>query len=61
MNKNKHTVSSGIQNISTDPTHRTLLTQLIRIISETNGISLKDTLELLSESELKDINSLAFD
>jgi hypothetical protein len=47
--------------INEDPTHRQLLKYLVRTISETNGISLKDTLELLASSELKEKNALAYD
>jgi len=50
-----------MKHISEDQTHRDLLHHLIRIISETNGISLKDTLELLVESDLKTENELAYD
>ncbi len=44
-----------------DKTHRALLGNIIRIISETNGISLRDTLELLIAGDLKKENTLAFD
>jgi len=46
--------------ISEDPIHRDLLRQVIRTISETNGISLKDTLELMASSELKNENAFAY-
>lgn len=44
-----------------DKNQRDLLRAIIRIIGETNGIALKDTLELLVHSELKKENSLAYD
>ncbi len=44
-----------------DQNQRDLLRNVIKIISETNGISLRDTLDLLLESRLKKENSLAFD
>ncbi|GIL17575.1 MAG: hypothetical protein BroJett040_13260 [Oligoflexia bacterium] len=50
-----------MQDINKDQTHRDLLRNLIKIISETNGVSLLDTLELLVSSELKDENDLAYD
>jgi hypothetical protein len=53
--------SSPLQLIKAEPTHRNLLRNLIRIISETNGVSLRDTLELLAGSELADEDDLAFD
>ena len=40
-------------------THKLLLKYLINIISETNGISLVDTLELLANSEIKNENRRA--
>jgi hypothetical protein len=43
-----------MQGINEDRTHRHLLKYLVRTISETNGISLKDTLELLATSELRE-------
>jgi hypothetical protein len=42
-------------------THGILLQNLIEIISETNGISLADTLELLAESPLKKQNQKAYE
>lgn len=44
-----------------DLTHRILLKNFIRIISETNGISLADTLELLVHSELQATSPRAFE
>ena len=44
-----------------DITHRILLRNIIRIVSETNGISLVDTLELMSLGDLKDESPRAFD
>lgn len=41
-------------------THKALLKSLVKIISETNGISLHDTLELLLNSELESENAEAF-
>lgn len=49
-----------MKSISEDKTHRKLLHHLIRIITETNGISLKDTLELLVESDLKEESPIAY-
>ena len=42
-------------------TKQDLITQLTEIISETNGISLTDTLELLANSSLKTSNKKAFE
>ena len=42
-------------------TKQDLITQLTEIISETNGISLTDTLELLANSSLKTTNKKAFE
>jgi hypothetical protein len=44
-----------------DITHRILLKSLIRIVSETNGITLVDTLDLLSHSELSSESPRAFE
>lgn len=44
-----------------DITHRILLKNFIRIVSETNGISLTDTLELLNHSELPTESPRAFE
>ena len=52
---------SPLQLISTDPTHRALLRHVIRTVSETNGVSLKDTLELMVGGEILEENALAFD
>jgi hypothetical protein len=49
------------QKITGDQTHKDLLRNIIKIISETNGISLRDTLELVSEGDLLKENSLAYD
>lgn len=46
--------------INDEITHRVLVKHLTKIISETNGISLADTLELLLNSELKHDNPNAF-
>ena len=53
--------SSPLQLISPDPTHRTLLRHVIRMVSETNGVSLRDTLELMVNGDLSEEDSLAFD
>lgn len=44
-----------------DITHRILVKSFIRMISETNGISLTDTLELLGSSELSNESPRAFE
>ena len=49
-----------MQKVIDDQTHRILLRNIIRIISETNGISLVDTLELLASSELRKENERAY-
>lgn len=41
-------------------THKALLKNLVKIISETNGISLSDTMDLLLNSDLKNENEEAF-
>ena len=46
--------------INDEITHRILLKSLTKIISETNGISLADTLELLLNSELKNESPHAY-
>lgn len=48
------------QKIIDDQTHRSLLRNIIRIITETNGISLVDTLDLLAASEIKNENERAY-
>jgi hypothetical protein len=50
-----------MQKLTGDQTHRDLLRNIVKIISETNGISLRDTLELLAEGDLLKENSLAYD
>ncbi|MFN7729768.1 MAG: hypothetical protein ACK5P7_11480 [Bdellovibrio sp.] len=49
-----------MKKVTDDQTHRALLRQLIKIVSETNGISLADTLELLADSDLKTENPRAY-
>ncbi len=44
-----------------DKSRRDLLRNIIRTISETNGISLRDTLELMASGEFQKENALAFD
>ena len=43
-----------------EQTHQALLKNIIHIISETNGIALADTLELLAEGSLREENQRAF-
>lgn len=50
-----------MQKHTDDITQRILLKSFIRIISETNGIALKDTLDLLLNSELKTESPRAFE
>jgi adenosine deaminase len=52
---------TDLAHITTEKTHRDLLRSIIRTISETNGVSLKDTLELMASGELKKENALAYD
>lgn len=46
---------------TSDKTHKALLRAVIRTVSETNGVSLKDTLKLLIKSDLKTESPEAFE
>jgi len=50
-----------MKSIQNEKIHQILVRNLVHIVSETNGISLNDTLELLAKSTLKAESKEAWD